>query len=131
MRNIKIRASRGNPFVLVDFKNGIVELSGEATSNNIAQHLFPIFQSLNINSFATSNIEVRFFLSEVNVFGNREIIKLLKSLKQKRAYGIAINCHWFYEGATGGELGIHLGELLGLSMRTEWLPGVDEPEYGF
>ncbi len=130
MRNLKLRASQGKPFILIDFEKSRIDLSGNATSKSVGEQFVPALLALQTCEFASKAIEVHLFLEDISIVGGTEIIRFLKSIKKKGSMGYEVICHWYFEDADHMDMGKNIGDLVGLKTITEWIPGVDQPEYG-
>jgi hypothetical protein len=101
MTNINIKGTEDSASVIIDFYNGIFEISGRSMPENVKSFYEPIVESI---SSVVTNISqylhpILFTLKIIyfNIASSKIILDILLILEEMHKAGKEITIHWYYK----------------------------------
>ena len=101
MTNINIKGTEDSPSVIIDFDNGIFEISGRSMPENVKSFYEPIIDSISSVAADISQyphpIHFTFKMIYFNTASSKIILDILLILEEMHKAGKDITIHWYYK----------------------------------
>jgi len=95
MEKIEISPTKSSPYILIDFKNGIIEIRGRSILEESVHFYYPISYWIKyyIEFFLKDKTKFTFELEYMNTSSNKYLINFLELFKDKLT---TLNVDWLY-----------------------------------
>ena len=91
-------ATRNSPEVKINAKDGVIELKGSSSPENVRKFYEPIFNEIDkFEQIGSDSITASFNMEYFNTGTSKCFFVILKKLKKLEKQGLEVRVHWFYE----------------------------------
>jgi hypothetical protein len=106
MKNFKMTAKEYTPYVLLDAKKGLIELSGRSFPEDANRFYKPIINWVEEYIVSPNSItQINFRFTYFNTASSKKILELIKKISVVRKTGNKLVVNWYYEEGEEDMLG--------------------------